>query len=124
MSKKIANAELEVMRILWREDRPLTFTEIRQELEVKMGWNKSTIYTLVLRLRKKGIIVTQPGDVMLHTPTVSEQEFLQSEEQNFVDRLFDGSTKNLLSTMLRNKKLDETTIAELKAFLEEEGDEK
>ena len=33
MIAKIAEAELEVMRILWREMRPLSFTEIRTELE-------------------------------------------------------------------------------------------
>ncbi|MCL1852749.1 MAG: BlaI/MecI/CopY family transcriptional regulator [Peptococcaceae bacterium] len=123
-TKKIANSELEVMRILWREERPLTFTEIRQELENKMGWNKSTIYTLVLRLRKKGIISTRPGTVMLHSPTISKQEYLQMEEQSFLDKVFDGGTKNLLATLYQNRKLDDKTLAELKAYFEMEEDQK
>ncbi|MCL1853173.1 MAG: BlaI/MecI/CopY family transcriptional regulator [Peptococcaceae bacterium] len=128
MSKKIANSELEIMRILWREDRPVTFTEIRKELEDRTGWSKSTIYTLVLRLRKKGIIstasqhVSQPRSqtVMLFTPTIGEQEYLQNAGQNLLDRLFDGSTKSLLTTLHQNKKLDKDTIDELRTYFEDQ----
>lgn len=47
MIAKISDSELEVMHILWRESRPLSYTEIRKELESKTKWNKSTIQTLV-----------------------------------------------------------------------------
>ncbi|MDR2167724.1 MAG: BlaI/MecI/CopY family transcriptional regulator, partial [Clostridiales bacterium] len=38
---KIADSELEIMRVLWREGRPLSFTEIRKALEGKTKWSKS-----------------------------------------------------------------------------------
>jgi BlaI family penicillinase repressor len=125
MSIRIADSELEVMRILWREGRPLSFAEIRKELESKTEWSKSTIQTFVVRLRDKGILSTlQPHNVTLYSPTVTEQEYLQSEEQNFLDKLFDGSAKKLVAALCQNGKLTEDDVDELKAFFEIGGEEK
>jgi predicted transcriptional regulator len=124
MSKKIANSELEVMRILWREQRLMTFTEIRKELASKMNWSKSTIQTLVTRLRDKGYIEADAQDVILYSAKITEQGYLQMEEQDFLDRLFDGSAVNFVTALCRNRKVDEDDIATIKAFLEMGEDKK
>ena len=56
---KISDAELEVMRILWREKQAVAFRDIRTELSDTVGWEKSTIVTLLRRLQKKGAISIQ-----------------------------------------------------------------
>ncbi len=53
ISFKISNAELEVMQLLWRENRAVSFTEILTELNSKMDWEKSTIATFLRRFQKK-----------------------------------------------------------------------
>ena len=120
---RIADSELEVMRILWREGRPMPFGEIRAELEKKTGWKKSTIQTLILRLRDKGIITAHDKYVTMYSANVSQEEYAQSEGQTFIDRLFDGSAKNLVAALCRSGKLDENDIDELKTFFKIEGDE-
>ena len=116
MSSKIADSELEVMRILWREGRPLSFAEIRKELESKTKWSKSTIQTLIVRLRDKGIIGTHTHYVMLYTPNITEEEYMRAEEQNFLDKLFDGSAKKLVAALCKSGHLAENDIDELKGF--------
>ena len=116
MTTKIADSELEVMRILWREGRPLSFAEIRKELECKTTWSKSTIQTLVVRLRDKGIIGTHNHYVTLYTPNITEEEYLRTEEQNFLDKLFGGSAKKLVAELCKSGKLGESDIDELKGF--------
>ncbi|MCL1851743.1 MAG: BlaI/MecI/CopY family transcriptional regulator [Peptococcaceae bacterium] len=121
MSIKIADAELEVMRILWREGRPLSYKEMRKELEVTRGWNKSTIQTLILRLRDKGFINGQhddAADVIMHTPNISEHEYIQAEGQRFLDKLFDGNAKKFVTSLCNSGKLDVGDIDELIALLE------
>ena len=113
---KIADSEFEVMRILWREGRSMPFGEIRAELEDKIGWKKSTIQTLVLRLRDKGIITAHDKYVTMYSANVSQEEFVQSEGQTFIDKVFGGSAKNLVAALCRSGKLDENDIDELKAF--------
>jgi len=122
MIAKISDSELEVMRILWREGRPLSFTEIRTALEGKTDWKKSTIQTLVVRLRDKGIISTQDHYVTLYSPNVTEEEYVQTEGQSFINKLFDGSAKKLVAALCRSGKLDESDVDELKAFFEGGGD--
>ena len=95
LAEKISNAELEVMRILWREKKPVSFTDIRIELQDTKGWEKSTINTLIRRLADKKVINAQKQDVLYYTPNISEAEYVQSEEQSMIDRLYDGSAKIL-----------------------------
>ena len=124
MNTKIADSELEVMRVLWREGRPLSFTEIRTALEGKSNWSKSTIQTFIGRLRDKGIIAAHNHYVTLYSPNVTEEEYLKSEGQNFIDKLFGGNAKNLVAALCRNGQLAENDIDELKSFFKMGGGEK
>ena len=124
MGSKIADAELEVMRILWREGRPLSFAEIKAALEKKTDWKKSTIQTLLGRLRDKGIISAQVQYVTLYSPNISEETFAQTEGQNFLDKLFDGNAMKLVTALCRNGQLDESDVDELKAFFKMGGADK
>jgi len=121
---KIADSELEVMRILWREGRPMPFGEIRAELEAKTGWKKSTIQTLVLRLRDKGAITAHDKYVTMYSTNISQEEYVQSEGDTFIDKLFDGSAKNFVAALCRNGKLDESDINELKSYFKMEVEDK
>jgi len=120
---KIADSELEVMCILWREGRPMPFGEIRAELEEKTGWKKSTIQTLVSRLRDKGIITAHDKYVTMYSANVTQEEYLQTQGQTLIDKMFDGSAKNLVAALCRSGQLGESDIDDLKSFFKvERGD--
>jgi len=116
MNIKISAAELEVMRLLWREDKALSYAEIREELESKTEWNKSTIQTLVGRLRNKGIINAQKHYVTLYSANITEDEYIQSEGKHFIKRLFNGSAKKMVSALCKSGDLSEADIDELKNY--------
>lgn len=124
LAEKISNAELEVMRILWREKRPVSFTDIRLELQNTKRWEKSTINTLIRRLADKKVITAQKQDVLYYTPNISEAAYIQAEEQNMIDKLYDGSAKNLVAALCRRGKLSEADIDELKVYFKMGGSEK
>lgn len=115
---KISDSELEVMRILWKEARPLSFTEIRTQLESTTGWKKSTIQTLITRLKEKSAISAKEHYVTLYSPTFSEEEHVQTEGQNFIDKLFDGSAKSLVAALCRGGKLNKDDVDELTTFFD------
>ena len=121
---KISDSELEVMRILWREGRPLSFAEIRTELESHSKWSKSTIQTLVVRLRDKGAISTHPNYVTLYSPAVTEQEYVSAERELFIEKLFKGNAKKLVASLCENGQLNESDIDELKQFFKIEDRKK
>lgn len=124
MIPKISDSELEVMRLLWREGRPLSFAEIRTELESQSKWSKSTIQTLVVRLRDKGAIGTQANHVTLYSAAVTEQEYTAAEGQLFIDKLYKGSAKKLVASLCENGQLSESDIDELKQYFKMEDDQK
>ena len=124
MNTKIADSELEIMRVLWSEERPLSFAEIRTALEGKTNWSKSTIQTFLGRLRDKGAVSTQSHYVTLYSANVAEEEYLKEEGQHFIDKLFDGSAKNLVAALYKNGQLKDDDIDDLKAFFKMGGDEK
>jgi BlaI family penicillinase repressor len=123
MAVKIADSELEVMRILWREKRPLSFAEIRKELEQTTDWKKSTIQTLVTRLRGKNAISAENHYVTLYTANISEDKYMLTEGQNFIDRLFGGNAMKLVTALCKSGKLAESDVDELKSFFQVEGGE-
>jgi len=123
MEVKIADAELEIMRILWREKRPLKVAEFRGELEQNKGWNKSTTHTLVIRLRDKGLIepVERYG-VARYVPLVTEDDYILSEERALLEKF--GSVKSLALAMVRNGHLTDADIEELRDYFKNGGEGK
>jgi len=120
MDIKISDAELEVMRILWREQRPLKVSEFRDELERKKGWNKSTTGTLVTRLRDKGFIEpTERYGVARYVPLVTEDDYMLGEEKALLEKF--GCAKKLAIAMVRNGHLSDLDIEELRAYFQMGG---
>ena len=124
MSTKISDAELEIMRVLWREGRSLSFAEIRREMESKTAWSKSTIQTLVVRLRDKGVISAENHYVTLYSANVAEEDYLHEQGKDFINRLFEGNAKRLVAALCQSGQLGEDDIDELKEFFRMESDKK
>jgi BlaI family penicillinase repressor len=120
--ERMGNAEAEIMKILWeRKGKPATSPEIRKALKDKVEWARSTILTLLRRLVEKGFVACEKGDVFSYTPLVSEEEYIRYQTHNFIDRIYDGSVKNLLSALCRANSLSKKDIEELQLYLEREA---
>ena len=113
---KISDAELEVMRILWREEQAVSFSDIRTELSVKMGWEKTTIATLLRRLLKKGVVSIQEKEVHYYISNITKEEYSMHRKRSLIDKLYDGSAKNFVAALCRSGELTEEDIDELKMY--------
>ncbi|MCL2747359.1 MAG: BlaI/MecI/CopY family transcriptional regulator [Oscillospiraceae bacterium] len=123
MDVRISDAELAIMRILWREQRPLKVSEFLGELEITKGWNRSTTHTLVARLRDKGLI--EPSErygVARYIPLITEDDFILSEEKAVLEKF--GGAKKLALAMVRNGHLTDTDIDDLRDFFRMGGEAK
>lgn len=113
---KISDAELEVMRILWREKQAVSFSDIRIELRDKMGWEKSTIATLLKRLEKKGAVSVQEKEVHYYVSNIAKEDYVMFRKRSLIDKLYDGSTKNFVAALCQSGELTEADIDELKMY--------
>ena len=64
----IGEAELEIMKVVWKSDEPIGSTAIGKAVEEK-GWKRTTIATFLARLvEKRCIVCRKTGQgVVLHT---------------------------------------------------------
>ena len=123
MDARISDSELAIMRILWREQRPLKVSEFLGELEQTKGWNRSTTHTLVTRLRDKGLIEpTERYGVARYIPLITEDDFILSEEKAVLEKF--GGAKKLALAMVRNGHLTDTDIDELRGYFRMGGEVK
>lgn len=118
---KITNSEAEIMQVLWKENRKLSYAEIRKALEQSSDWETSTIKTLLRRLCDKGAVQITQKNVFYYEPLVSQAEYNEYKTQKLIDRLYSGSAKNLVASLLGNKKLKDEDIEELRQLFKVGG---
>ena len=116
---RLPEAELTVMRAVWRLEPPVPTGAIRTRLEKERPWNLSALQTLLARLTERGFLsVGKEGRQNVYTPLVDEGEYLAFENAPFLEgRGLPG---------LDSRSVSREELAELRAFLDEamgkEGD--
>ena len=110
----ISESEHQVMKVLWK-DNPITGTEIINRLMKKTDWKPNTIKTFINRLLNKGAIgYEKSGRGYSYHPLIEEADFYKNESRLFLKRIFGGSLKPMLATMVENDDLSLEDIEELK----------
>lgn len=121
MSIKLFDSELKVMNILWKEG-DMTAKQISDKLKEEIGWNMNTTYTVIKKcIAKKAILRTEPN--FLCRALVSKEEAQETETDELIGKLYDGSADNLFAALLGRKKLSANQIEELKQLVEKMGEQ-
>lgn len=118
--QQISDYELELMKIVWANGGKVLYADIAKALEDKgTPWTKNTIITLSSRLISKGFLKTNKiGRRNEYTAIVSEAEYQTAQTQNFLDKIYEGSAKGLVSTLIEKDLLSPDDIEELKKHWE------
>lgn len=99
-SKRLGEAELEIMQILWSAQAPLTARQILQQLGDRRTWALSTLMTALARLGEKGFVrCDRSTRTNLYTPTLSAQTYQAQEGQSFLARLYGNSLPSLVASL-------------------------
>ncbi len=119
-SKRLPDAELEVMQAVWSLEPPVTAAQVQHK--VPSDWKATSVLTFLSRLCDKGFLSCEKeGRQNLYTPRVTQEEYLQRESRSFVERLCGGSVKNLMASLSDAGALTENDLDELRAFLDAQG---
>ena len=114
LAERISDSELEVMKVLWEADEALPVTVIREELKARIGWEATTVKTLVSRLVGKEVVRQEKRKVFYYSPRITQKEYEHWATDSFVRHLFRGSAKNLIASLLDSDGLTKEDIAELR----------
>lgn len=112
---KLFDAEMKFMNIIW-DHAPINSTELVKLANEELGWKKSTTYTVLRKLGKRRILLNVDATV---TYLVKREEVQQSETEEFIDKIYDGSLKLFLTSFLNKEKLTESQASELKKIIDE-----
>ena len=114
LAGRISDSELEVMKLLWRSEEPLSVTEIREALQKSRGWEATTVKTLVSRLVSKGVIRQEKRNVYYYSPLISERDYNGWATRDLIEKLYSGSAMDLIASLVRSESLSQTDIEELR----------
>ena len=119
MSKRISQAELDVLEVLWTES-PLAASDVADRLARDKDWNIKTVKTLLSRLVDKQALSTRrDGRRFLYTPIVTRSAYASRAAKRLSERLFGGRAAPLVAHLAEGEGLSEQDIAELEALLQE-----
>ena len=108
-------AEYNLMKIIWGSE-PINSTELSRECEDKLGWKKSTTYTMIRKLVKKGLIKNEKAIV---SALVNEIDVQKDESEQVIRDSFDNTLPTFIRTFLDGKKITEKDAIEIKKIIEE-----
>ncbi|BCZ48281.1 transcriptional regulator [Clostridium gelidum] len=117
---KISDAEMEIMKIIWKGNKQITTADILEKLPKENSWKTTTVMTLVTRLIEKGILsVIKVGKLNHYSPKVTEEEYKEAQTNVFLDDMFNGSVKSFMATLYNSRKISKKDIADLKNWIKE-----
>lgn len=117
LAKKISEAELAVLEVLWQAGEPLTVTPIRIRLCEEWGWDASTVKTLLRRLCDKGAVAAEKREVFYYRPLLSREEYQSWSTSSLVNRVYKGSARDLVASLVAQKQLTQADLEELRGIL-------
>jgi BlaI family penicillinase repressor len=120
MDRRISDAELQVMEVLWAADQPLTATEVADRVDPDRDWTLATVKTMLSRLAAKGALShREDGRRYFYSAAIERDSYVGSESRRFVDRLFGGRLSPLVARLAEEDVLDDDDIAAIEAILKE-----
>lgn len=120
IAERISDSELEIMKLLWKSEEALSSTEIREQLQRSMGWEATTIKTLISRLVNKKAVLQEKRKVFYYSPIISEKEYNSWATGRLINKLYRGSAKAMVAALVDSQGLTEGDLAELRALFKVE----
>lgn len=118
--KKLGEAELEIMQVIWKNETPVTSNYILKELQDQRKWQLSTLMTSLTRLSNKGFVsCDRSTGSNLYTFVISENEYKAGASRHFLEKLYNNSIQNMIATLYSDKSIKHSDVAELRRFLDE-----
>lgn len=111
---KLAEAEAKFADIIWEYD-PIPSMELVKLCEETLHWKKSTTYTVLKKLCKRGIFQNENAVV---TALITKEEFYGGKSRQFVEETFGGSLPKFLTAFIGKRKLSDEQIEEMKNLIE------
>ncbi len=117
--------ELQIMQILWRTGS-CTVQQVQQGLAAENELAYNTVQTMLNVLTRKGRVGRMlDGRAYVYSAVDSKESVVGQAVRDFVQRVFGGSSEDLVMSLIKNRQVDLKQIADLgQRYLADEEDER
>ncbi|MBQ7118144.1 MAG: BlaI/MecI/CopY family transcriptional regulator [Clostridia bacterium] len=111
---KIFESEYRFCLILW-ENEPISSRELSELCKEKLGWSKTTTYTVIKRLSDRGVVKNENAVV---TSLISKEQAQEAEVDEMLESRFEGSLPAFIAAFSKKKKLTDKEIEQIISIIE------
>ena len=111
---KIPEGEYRFCLIMW-EHEPVSSVDLVKLCQEKLGWKRTTTYTVIKRLGDRGVLKLENGVV---TALISKEEAEAAEIETFVESKFGGSLPAFVAAFTRHQNLSESDLDEVQKMID------
>ncbi len=115
----LGEQELEVLRFI-AGHAPVAASDVVEQFAEERGVARTTVLTVIERLRKKGYLVRKRrGGVYHYSPRVPQSELLQGLVRHFIEKTLAGSVSPVVAYLARGRKLSDQDLDELQRLVDD-----
>jgi len=123
IKEKLADSELEIMRVLWENVNPMKASEITKQLQKSKSWSKATVHVLLGRLENKGFVeADRSGYYHYFSALIKENDYLANETNRIAGRV-GTSLHSMLASLIEADELSDEDIIAISDMLNEKRKE-
>ena len=111
---KLHDAEFKFAEIVW-DNEPIQSGELAKLCAQKLGWKRTTTYTVLKKLISRGLLQNENAIV---TSRVTKGDVLRYESRTVTDKTFGGSLPSFIAAFLDGGKLTEQEADEIKRMID------
>ncbi len=114
----LTRLELDLMQVIWKQGSG-SVSDVQEGLEQKLAY--TTVQTMLNILCRKGKLKRKlNGRAYVYAAAVTEDKALRHAVRDLVDRMFGGSSEELVMSLIKSRDIDAKRIAALSRELEGE----
>lgn len=111
---KIHESEYRFCLILW-EREPVTAVQLAKLCQERLGWKRTTTYTVIKRLGDRGVLKNEGGTI---TSLISKEEAQACEIDELVEKRFEGSLPAFIAAFTKRQELSEEELDEVQRMID------
>lgn len=113
----LPDAELEVMQVIWKNETPISTSQINEILNQTRSWNVSALQTILNRLITKGYLSSEKtGKNRFYDIIINEATYLSYENKKYLKKV-NSSVVKFVASLYDSKGLTKKDLEELHAFI-------
>ena len=107
----LTKLELRIMQVIWKRGSS-TVAEVQAEMKPPLAY--TTVQTVLNILERKGKLNRElEGRAFVYAAKVSEEKATGQSLRDMIDRMFGGSSEELVMSLLKSRQIDAKRLAKL-----------